>query len=95
MAGSPRSLTDGAAVGQPAGDQIVVTKLDRLGRSLEHLIELSQHLQAKGVDLMVLDQGRFCSIESLLAGWHNWPTEALSQQCTLFSLAPSFAHRPE
>jgi DNA invertase Pin-like site-specific DNA recombinase len=36
-----------------AGDQLVVTKLDRLGRSLEHLIELSKQLEAKGVDLMV------------------------------------------
>lgn len=40
-----------------AGDQFVVTKLDRLGRSLEHLIELSRLLQVKGVDLVVLDQG--------------------------------------
>lgn len=40
-----------------AGDQLVVTKLDRLGRSLEHLIELSKQLQDKGVDLVVLDQG--------------------------------------
>jgi DNA invertase Pin-like site-specific DNA recombinase len=40
-----------------AGDQLVVTKLDRLGRSLEHLIELSRTLQARGVDLVVLDQG--------------------------------------
>jgi DNA invertase Pin-like site-specific DNA recombinase len=40
-----------------AGDQLVVTKLDRLGRSLEHLIELSRQLQATGVDLVVLDQG--------------------------------------
>ena len=39
------------------GDQIVVTKLDRLGRSLEHLIELSKLLQARAVDLVVLDQG--------------------------------------
>lgn len=39
------------------GDQLVVTKLDRLGRSLEHLIALSNDLQAKGVDLVVLDQG--------------------------------------
>jgi DNA invertase Pin-like site-specific DNA recombinase len=39
------------------GDQIVVTKLDRLGRSLEHLIELSNDLQRRGVDLVVLDQG--------------------------------------
>jgi DNA invertase Pin-like site-specific DNA recombinase len=40
-----------------AGDQLVVTKLDRLGRSLEHLIELSKQLQARSVDLVVLDQG--------------------------------------
>jgi DNA invertase Pin-like site-specific DNA recombinase len=40
-----------------AGDQLIVTKLDRLGRSLEHLIELSKLLQARGVDLVVLDQG--------------------------------------
>jgi DNA invertase Pin-like site-specific DNA recombinase len=39
------------------GDQLVVTKLDRLGRSLEHLIALSNDLQTKGVDLVVLDQG--------------------------------------
>ena len=39
------------------GDQLVITKLDRLGRSLEHLIELSNQLQAKQVDLVVLDQG--------------------------------------
>jgi len=35
----------------------VVTKLDRLGRSLEHLINLSTGLQAHSVDLVVLDQG--------------------------------------
>lgn len=40
-----------------AGDQLVVTKLDRLGRSLENLIELSKQLQTKNVDLVVLDQG--------------------------------------
>ena len=39
------------------GDQLVVSKLDGLGRSLEHLIELSKLLQAREVDLVVLDQG--------------------------------------
>jgi len=39
------------------GDQLVVTKLDRLGRSLEHLMALAKQLQAKQVDLVVLDQG--------------------------------------
>lgn len=41
---------------QPKG-QLVVTKLDRLGRSLEHLTELSKTLRIRGVDLVVLDQG--------------------------------------
>jgi DNA invertase Pin-like site-specific DNA recombinase len=40
-----------------AGDQLVVTKLDRLGRSLEHLIDLAKGLQDRGVDLVVLNQG--------------------------------------
>ncbi|RIJ78116.1 recombinase family protein [Nakamurella silvestris] len=40
-----------------AGDQLVITKLDRLGRSLEHLIDLSTTLQDRGIDLVVLDQG--------------------------------------
>ena len=42
-----------------SGDQLVVTKLDRLGRSLEHLIALSKKLQDRGVDLVVLDQGMY------------------------------------
>jgi Resolvase, N terminal domain len=40
-----------------ADDQLVITKLDRLGRSLDHLIELSELLQTRNVDLVVLDQG--------------------------------------
>ncbi|WP_204014119.1 recombinase family protein [Virgisporangium aurantiacum] len=43
-------------VARRPGDQLVVTKLDRLGRSLENLIELSGQLQQSGVDLVVLDQ---------------------------------------
>jgi DNA invertase Pin-like site-specific DNA recombinase len=39
------------------GDQLAITKLDRLGRSLAHLIALSAELQQRGVDLVVLDQG--------------------------------------
>ena len=34
-----------------------MTKLDRPGRSLEHLIELAKQLDQRGVDLVVLDQG--------------------------------------
>jgi DNA invertase Pin-like site-specific DNA recombinase len=36
--------------------QLVVTKLDRLGRSLERLIGLSGELQERGAVLVVLDQ---------------------------------------
>lgn len=39
------------------GDQLVITKLDRLGRSLANLIELAADLQRRKVDLVVLDQG--------------------------------------
>ena len=39
------------------GDQLVVTKLDRLGRPLENLIELSNTFEARGVDLVVSNQG--------------------------------------
>jgi len=52
-----RPELDRALLVTRAGDQLVVTKLDRLGRSLEHLIDLSKGLQDRGVDLVVLDQG--------------------------------------
>jgi DNA invertase Pin-like site-specific DNA recombinase len=37
-------------------DVIVIAKLDRLARSVQHLVELSGELQALGVDLVVRDQ---------------------------------------
>lgn len=52
-----RPELDKALLVARAGDQIVVTKLDRLGRSLENLIELSKQLQETGIGLVVLDQG--------------------------------------
>lgn len=52
-----RPELDKALLVARAGDQLVITKLDRLGRSLEHLIALSNDLQARGVGLVVLDQG--------------------------------------
>lgn len=52
-----RSELDRALQIARAGDHLVVTKLDRLGRSLEHLIALAKDLQARGVNLVVLDQG--------------------------------------
>jgi len=39
-----------------AGDQLVVTKLDRLARSLLDLAKIAEHLKQKKVDLRVLDQ---------------------------------------
>ena len=38
------------------GDCLVVWKLDRLGRSLKHIIELVTHLESKGVGLMFLQE---------------------------------------
>jgi DNA invertase Pin-like site-specific DNA recombinase len=38
------------------GDVLVVTKLDRLARSVSHLVAIGERLEAKGVALRVLDQ---------------------------------------
>ena len=40
-----------------AGDQLVVTRLDHLGRSLANLMELSELLRRREIDLFVLEQG--------------------------------------
>ncbi|WP_022886895.1 recombinase family protein [Glaciibacter superstes] len=39
-----------------AGDQLVITRLDRLGRSVLHLVTLGAALQERGVGLRVLEQ---------------------------------------
>jgi DNA invertase Pin-like site-specific DNA recombinase len=39
------------------GDQLVITRLDRLGRSMVHLVTLGATLQERGVGLRVLEQG--------------------------------------
>lgn len=39
------------------GDQLAITRLDRLGRSVQHLIGLGADLREKGVGLKVLEQG--------------------------------------
>jgi DNA invertase Pin-like site-specific DNA recombinase len=39
-----------------AGDALVVTKLDRLARSVAHLVSIGERLEAKGVALKVLEQ---------------------------------------
>lgn len=38
------------------GDNLVITKLDRLARSTFHLTEIADRLKRKGVELVVLDQ---------------------------------------
>ena len=38
------------------GDTLVVTKLDRLARSVAHLVAIEEQLEAKGVALKVLEQ---------------------------------------
>lgn len=37
------------------GDTLVLTKLDRLGRTTKQLIDLSQHLEDRDIDLEILD----------------------------------------
>ena len=39
------------------GDTLVITRLDRLGRSLLHLVTLGAQLRERGVGLQVLEQG--------------------------------------
>lgn len=40
-----------------AGDTLVCTKLDRVGRSVKHLVALAAQLKEGGIDLRVIDQG--------------------------------------
>lgn len=39
------------------GDVFLVTKLDRLARSVANFIEIAKHLESKNVDLRILDLG--------------------------------------
>lgn len=52
-----RPQWDACLKGLRNGDTLVITKLDRAGRSLKHLMEVSEDLTNRGVDLKVLDQG--------------------------------------
>lgn len=38
------------------GDALVITKLDRLARSVVHLAQLAKRFESEGIDLVVLDQ---------------------------------------
>lgn len=39
------------------GDTLVVTKLDRLARSTQHLLDIADRVKAKGADLSILNLG--------------------------------------
>lgn len=52
-----RPELDKALIAAREGDEFVITKLDRLGRSLKNLIELAEQLDKKDVNLVVLSQG--------------------------------------
>lgn len=39
------------------GDTLVITKLDRLARSMFHLVNIAKDLEEQGIDLVVIDQG--------------------------------------
>lgn len=44
-----------------SGDTLYVWKLDRLGRSLKHLVKLMESLQARGIGFVSLTEGFDCS----------------------------------
>lgn len=52
-----RPQLDAALAYLRSGDVLVITKLDRLGRSVRNLIDLAETLDGRGVGLRVLDQG--------------------------------------
>ncbi len=43
------------------GDTVVITRLDRLGRSVVHLVTLGAELRERGVGLRVIEQGIYTS----------------------------------
>jgi DNA invertase Pin-like site-specific DNA recombinase len=52
-----RAQFDGAMSFIRKGDMLVVTKIDRLARSVANLVDIEQRLNAKGASLQVLDPG--------------------------------------
>ena len=51
-----RPALDGLLVRLRAGDKLIVTKMDRLARSVSDLIKIAVRIQAAGADLVILDQ---------------------------------------
>ncbi len=52
-----RPELDKALLVARSGDQLVITRLDRLGRTLTHLLDLAARLERDGVDLVITEQG--------------------------------------
>lgn len=53
----PRKRSRPSISSAPATPTLVITKRDRLGRSVHNLVELAALLAARGIDLRLLDQG--------------------------------------
>jgi DNA invertase Pin-like site-specific DNA recombinase len=68
------------------GDELVITRLDRLGRSVRNLCELADDFRDRNVDLRVLDQGIDTSTPGgrlffvILAGMAEFERELLSER---------------
>lgn len=52
-------LTDPERGPLRAGDVVVFTKLDRIGRSIKHLLEIAEDFRERDINLQSLDQGLF------------------------------------
>lgn len=54
---APRAQLEAALEFIREGDVLVVSKLDRLARSTQHLLEIADRVNAKGADVQVLNLG--------------------------------------
>lgn len=68
------------------GDALVVTKLDRLARSVPHLLQITETLERKGVALRILNMAMDTSTPTgklmltLLAGIGQWEREIMLER---------------
>ena len=53
----PRRQLEAALDFVREGDNLIVTKLDRLARSTQHLLEIAERVKAKGAELCILNIG--------------------------------------
>ena len=70
------------------GDTLKITRLDRLGRSVLHLVTLGAKLRERGVGLHVIEQGIDTATAECLPTVNSglgiscaWPSRALSPAC--------------